>query len=99
MIPTHLIDVDADDAVAEALARFRGFIRSLAGRMSAGDVALAADLEQEAAITIWKLDPTRFDESDDRYVKTAVFRRMLKVARNEKRARGEFERMGTTEEG
>ena len=89
MIPTNLVDVDADDAVAEALARFRGFIRPLAGRMAAGDVALAADLEQEAAITIWKLDPTRFDESDDRYLKSAVFKRMMQVARNERRARGE----------
>ena len=40
MIPTKLIDVDADEAATEARVRFRGVIRSLAGRMAAGDASL-----------------------------------------------------------
>ena len=97
MIPSHLIDVDADDAVAEALDRFRRFIRATARRMAEGDADFAADLEQEAAIKLWKLDPTRFEEGDDRYLRTALFTRMTQAARNERRARRGDARVGRGE--
>lgn len=46
--------------------------------------ALAADLEQEAAIMLWALDPTRFDESDQQYVRGMLFKRMRAVSREER---------------
>ena len=66
------------------------FIRENARRISGGDAALAADLEQEARITLWQLDPTRFEDGDYSYLRAALFKRMLHVARKERRASGEM---------
>ena len=93
MIPKHLIEVNTEEAVAEAIAEHRGYIRATARLLAPGDDALAADLEQEAAILLWKLDPTRFDASDRNYIRSALFKRMQQVARKERTASGGDKRL------
>lgn len=88
MIAMHVVDVDADDAVAEAVNRLGGFIRGAARKLSHGDDTLANELEQEARIVLWKLDPTRFEPGEDRYLRGAVYRRMCKAVQAELRASG-----------
>ena len=88
MILRHVVDIDTDDAVAEALVEHRSYIRAVARRLAKGDRPLASDIEQEAAIRLWEMDPTRFDASDRHYIRAALFKRMLQAARSERRASG-----------
>ena len=88
MIARSVIHFDARDALPEMLAELRPFIRTSARRLAGHDRALAKDLEQEAAIRLWQLDPTRFDASDAGYVRSALYKRMQDAARRERSARG-----------
>jgi DNA-directed RNA polymerase specialized sigma24 family protein len=58
------IEADAARAIEIAMRRHRRFIRMVARRRSSGDPDFAKDLEQEAYIYMWELDPTRFDPAE-----------------------------------
>jgi DNA-directed RNA polymerase specialized sigma24 family protein len=88
MIARSLIEVDTDDAVAEALARHREFIRVVAWKLAEGDADLADDLVHEAGIVLWKMDPTRFDAGDREYLEGVLYKRMQKVRWKERRKAG-----------
>lgn len=77
-----------DEIIGASAAYFAGFIRKVAFMIAGGDRQLAQDLEQEALILLWELDPTRFDPSDEGYVKSALRRRMLRAFRDERRRAG-----------
>jgi hypothetical protein len=69
------IEADTARAVEIAIRRHRRFIRMVARRRSAGDPDFAKDLEQEAHIYMWELDPTRFDpavSADMTYLQRAL---------------------------
>ncbi len=84
MIPPELMDIDTDDAVEEAIKRMRPFIRATAQHLSEGDIELAQDMEQEAGIALWRVDPTRFDATDDEYLHGVLFKTMQKTRRRER---------------
>ena len=88
MIAQSLVDIDTDDALAEALGRFRWFIRATARYFAEEDDELAADLEQEAGIALWKVDPTRFDQEDEMYLHGMLFKTIQKARRKEWRKSG-----------
>ena len=78
------IDADTARAVEIAIRRHRRFIRTIARRRSNGDPDFASDLEQEAYIYMWELDPTRFDpaESGDMtYLQRALAEQMRRKMR------------------
>lgn len=77
-----------DDIVRAAAAQFEGCIKAEAKQLAAGSRELRKDLEQEALILLWELDPTRFDASDRGYLRTAIRQRMRDVLREEKRLSG-----------
>lgn len=58
------IEADTARGLEIAMRRHRRFIARVAGRRSSGDPDFAADLEQEAYIYMWELDPTRFDPAE-----------------------------------
>lgn len=77
-------DVDVEASFGAAMQRLRVYVQVLARILSCGDRALAEDLEQEAWIKLWELDPLRLDEDDQPYVRTALIRRIRDVMRNER---------------
>ena len=87
MIPASVIDFDTRAALPEMLAELQMFIRLSASGLT-DDPELAADLKQEAAVKLWQLDPTRFDDDDTDYVCAALYKCMQDAARRERAARG-----------
>lgn len=87
-LPVTRYEQTANDIVSAAAQYFAGFIRKVAFAIARGDRELGGDLEQEALILLWELDPTRFDESDEGYVKAALRRRMQRAYRDERRKEG-----------
>lgn len=77
-------DVDVEASFGAAMQRLRVYVRVLARVLSCGDRMMADDLEQEAWIKLWELDPLRLDDDDQPYVRTALIRRMRDVMRNER---------------
>ena len=92
-----IVDIDTRDAVIEAVAKFRRFIRYGAMVLAGGEVDVAEDLEQEAYIVLWELDPSRFDADDDGYLLRAVFKRMQWRYRGHFNTRGGIRRVEDTE--
>ena len=92
MIPGPLIEIDTRLALPEALAEFGSFIKASAARLT-DDRAQRKDLEQEAAITLWEIDPTRFDANDADYLRAVLYKRMQMAVRGERRARGGLKRV------
>jgi hypothetical protein len=88
MIARALVDIDADEAVGEALARFRWFIQATARYFAEEELELVEDLEQEAGIALWKADPTRFDAEDEIYLNGLLFKTIQKARRRERRKGG-----------
>jgi DNA-directed RNA polymerase specialized sigma24 family protein len=60
-------------------------MRRIAVSMAADDEDLADDLVQEAFVKLWELDPSRFDEADENYLKQALVSRMKDALRYEVR--------------
>ena len=76
---------DAALAVDRVWLRFRPPLRRLARRLT-DDRDLRKDLVQEAMISLWDIDPTRFDFREWReftYVRNALMNRMRDVWRAE----------------
>ena len=76
-----------DDIVREAAREFGPWIKRVAYLNAAGDVELAQDLEQEALIKLWDLDPTRFDSDDRGWLETVLRNCMIDLARVDYRER------------
>ena len=72
------------DIVRAAAEHFGPFIKMVARFKAKGDYQLALDFEQEALIRLWELDPTRFESTDEGYVKRALRHRIEDVARGER---------------
>ena len=75
-------------AFEKAWSEMRAYVRKSAEHLAQGEADFADDLEQEARIALWDLDPSRFDEDDAEYVKTALRNRMKDAARKERREAG-----------
>jgi DNA-directed RNA polymerase specialized sigma subunit len=71
-----------------AVARMTPLIEKVARSLAQGDSQLYEDYVQEARIAIWEIDPSRFDESDERYLRRAVVMYMRLAARRERRETG-----------
>ena len=78
-------DVDVEASFNAAMQRLQVYVRVLARVLSCGDRMLADDLEQEAWIKLWELDPLRMDEDDQPYVRKALLNAMRKAMRKEMR--------------
>ncbi len=87
--PLALTVVDATSAVDVAIGEYRPFVRRTARALAKGDGALQDDLEQEAWIRLWELDPTRFQPGDQRYVARALKHRMIDCLRAHRSATNE----------
>ena len=74
---------DEVPAFVVAIKRLTPFLRRFAGRIADGDAQLTEDLVQEALIALWELDPSRFGEGDQLYLKRALVRRMINAAERE----------------
>jgi RNA polymerase sigma factor (sigma-70 family) len=72
-------------ALRAAHDRLWPLIRRIALSMANDDYDLADDLVQEAFIKLWELDPSRFDEADEHYLKQALVARMRDALRYELR--------------
>lgn len=84
-------EADVERAFADAVERLRPYVVHRARRLADDDKDLAADLEQEAWIKLWELDPLRYDPEDHRdqsYLRAALSNRMRDIARKELRLRG-----------
>ena len=71
-----------------AVERMTPLIEKVARSLAQGDDQLFEDYVQEARIGIWEMDPSRFDESDERYLRRAVVLYMRLAARRERRETG-----------
>ena len=74
-------------ALRATYERLWPMMRSIAMRLADKDADFAEDLLQEAFIHLWQLDPSRFDEEDQAYLKKALWARMLDVLDHEWRVR------------
>ena len=74
-----------DAAYEDARRRLAPIVRLLARRLAPGDEDLTEDLQQVAWVALWLLDPSRFDESGQGYVKQALWSRMLNALDQERR--------------
>lgn len=84
MISDRVIDFNAADAVPMMLDELRPYIRRLAVLFGYElDGEFAQDLEQEAAIQLWQMDPTRFDAGDMPYIRGVLYKHMHTIARDE----------------
>ena len=101
--PTALIDATQRTVYGEwsaftaALARLRGYITRRAKKLAFNDADLADDLEQQAWIRLWELDPSRYDPHnarDERYLRSALVHRMRNCVRDEQML--VFEQMAMT---
>ena len=59
------------------------YLRRAAAYIAEDFPAARPDLVQEAHITLWQLDVTRFPQSDAGYLKRVLYTRMLRVYRTE----------------
>jgi DNA-directed RNA polymerase specialized sigma24 family protein len=85
---TRLVEAQTSDALDAAICRYGPYLRRVARRLADGDAALARDMEQEALILLWELDPTRFDLAEPRdgdYLQLALTHRMRRIRRTELR--------------
>jgi DNA-directed RNA polymerase specialized sigma subunit len=71
-----------------AVERMTPLIEKVARSLAQGNSQLFEDYVQEARIAIWEMDPSRFDESDERYLRRAVVLYMRMAARRERRETG-----------
>ena len=74
--------VQVGEVLKAFLRRNAEFIRRQAHRQSLGRYEMIDDLQQEARIKSWELEPTRFDmdrEADKKYVRKSFKRRMQRV--------------------
>jgi DNA-directed RNA polymerase specialized sigma24 family protein len=79
-----LAPIPSERALRAAAIAFAPRLQAAAYRIADGDRDLAVDLEQEALIRLWELDPTRFDVSnpqDQRFIHRVLVNRMRDVAR------------------
>ena len=67
-----------------ALVRLRDYIAWRAKQLACGDADLADDLAQEATVHLWELDPSRFAEEDQLYLRRSLVNRMIDLARAER---------------
>ena len=67
--------------VEHTLEALGSWVRRAARRLAKDDDDLADDIHQEAAILLWEMDPSRFDERSRSYVARTLYRRMRRVAR------------------
>jgi DNA-directed RNA polymerase specialized sigma24 family protein len=72
-------------ALCAAHDRLWPLLRSIAMSLANDDEDFADDLTQEAFIKLWELDPSRFDEADQAYLKRALVTRMLDAVDRERR--------------
>ncbi len=75
-------------AFGAAAERMMRYIRGTARSLAEGDEDLARDLEQEAVIRLWELDPSRFDAAGDPYLRRAMRMQMMMALRKEARVSG-----------
>ena len=79
----EVVDADVERGFAEAVRRLRPFVLSRANRLAGGDRDVARDLAQQAWIKLWELDPLRFDDEDEAYVRSALANHMRDWVRRE----------------
>lgn len=72
-------------ALRAAYERLHPLMRRLALSLADHDEDFADDLLQEAWIRLWEMDPSRFGDADQAYVKQALFARMLDALDHELR--------------
>lgn len=72
-------------AFTRAHERLARWMREFANVVAEGDSDLSADLEQEARVLLWELDPSRLDASDDAWLRRKLRARMRRVAEREGR--------------
>jgi len=70
-------------AFVAAKTRLHGFIEHFALKFALNDPDVAEDLMQLAYVRLWELDPSRFGEEDQLYLRAALLKRMLDGARAE----------------
>lgn len=75
-------------AFGSAAERLMPYIRSTARALAEGNKDLAWDLEQEAVIRLWELDPSRFDRAGEPYLRRAMRVQMMLALRREARLSG-----------
>jgi len=68
---------------AAAVARLTQYLRMIARRIADGDKHFEDDLVQEALVELWEIDASRFDESDQMYLKRSLVTRMIRTAERE----------------
>lgn len=74
-----------DVALRAAQDRLYPAIWPVAMSLSDDDPDAAQDLLQEAWIRLWELDPSRFDDPDQCYLKKALVHRMMDALDHERR--------------
>lgn len=67
-----------------ALIRLRDYIARRAEELAFGDADLADDLAQEGTVCLWELDPSRYGEEDQLYLRRSIMNRMTDLARAER---------------
>ena len=82
------VDVDTRDALTDCILHFLPYINFRAASLASGDAELFKDLRQEALILLWTLDPSRFDDDDNSYLRQAIYTQLLYKYRSYRNARG-----------
>jgi DNA-directed RNA polymerase specialized sigma24 family protein len=80
-----LAPIPSERALRAAARAFSPRLQVAARKIARGNLDLADDLEQEALIRLWELDPTRFDyaNAEDRlFIHRALVNRMRDVAKH-----------------
>ena len=92
-----LVEIDTRDAIVDTVLKYRKFIRYAAVMLAREELDLVDDLEQEAFILLWEIDPSRFDDEDGGYLLRAIFKRMQFRYRTHRRAEGGSRRVESLE--
>ena len=79
--------VRSDLALERAVRLLERQLRSAARVIASHDRALAADLYQEAVVFLWRLDPSRYADSELGYLRNAAVERMIRLGRREEARR------------
>jgi len=95
--PEQVATFTVGPAYQRAMEKRRAVIRRVALGIAKLDPELAADLEQEAMIELWRLDVSRYDDDDAKYLTRALVNQMLTAWARERRQR--LENRWTSVEG
>jgi DNA-directed RNA polymerase specialized sigma24 family protein len=83
-----LVPISSERALVAAVRAHASRIKADAREIARGNRDFADDLEQEAMIRLWELDPTRFDpasDDDQRFLHRALVNHMQNVALSSRR--------------